>query len=60
MVEIMTENVTNNGYTRCRECSEVYECTKKSCPKCGTANNNSQLNENKSDFISEAVFNVID
>lgn len=54
------KNATNNGYTRCRNCSEVYESTKQSCPKCGTPTKSSQLNEDVEDVINEAVFNLLD
>lgn len=57
----MTKNVTNNGYTRCRECSHVYESTQKSCPKCGTKNEPVMLNEGILDEnYNEPVFNVLD
>jgi uncharacterized OB-fold protein len=59
----MAQNATNNGYTRCSECSHVYDSTQKSCPKCGTKNvripvelNEGILNES----YSEPVFNLLD
>ncbi len=58
---------TNNGYTRCPECSEVYSNSMKSCPKCGKLNSNYSVNEENSlsgdNFLAEnlgLVFNIID
>ena len=57
---------TNNGYTRCPECSEVYSNSLKSCPKCGKLNSNYSVNEGSSlegELLTEnlgLVFNIID
>ena len=42
------------NYTRCKECSHVYDATLIECPNCGAENT---VNE---DFINEAVFNILD
>ena len=54
---------TNNGYTRCNNCSEVYEVSKHTCPRCGAKNPAYTVNENTEEIISEnlgMVFNIID
>nr|DAT66140.1 MAG TPA: DNA-directed RNA polymerase [Caudoviricetes sp.] len=64
----MTKQATNNGYTRCSECAEVYDVSMKSCPKCGKANPAYSVSENKlsqdyDGLLDESlglVFNIID
>ena len=59
----MSKQPVNNGYTRCSECAEVYEVSKKSCPKCGKSNPASTVHESTEEIISESlgmVFNIID
>ena len=64
----MTTQPTNNGYTRCSECAEVYSTTMKSCPKCGKQNpaysvNEDNLSSRADEFLAEnlgLVFNIID
>lgn len=59
-------NASNNGYTRCNNCSTVYESTSQSCPKCGAKNTSTSptrtvVHEGK--FITESyepVFNILD
>ena len=64
----MTTQPTNNGYTRCSECAEVYSASMKSCPKCGKQNpaysvNEDNLSSGTDDFLAEnfgLIFNIID
>lgn len=61
----MEKQASNNGYTRCSECSEVYSSDLDKCPKCGKKNPASTLDESRihGDFIAEhmgMVFNIID
>ena len=64
----MSTQLTNNGYTRCSECAEVYSTTMKSCPKCGKQNpaysvNEDNLSSGANEFLAEnlgLVFNIID
>lgn len=59
-------NASNNGYTRCRECSTVYESTIQSCPKCGATNNCTAPTRtvvHEGQYITESyepVFNLLD
>jgi RNA polymerase subunit RPABC4/transcription elongation factor Spt4 len=57
----MSNNASANGYTRCHNCSEVYDVDKDSCPNCGTPNTTKVVNEGS--MISESVepvFNIND
>ena len=63
----MKQQPTNNGYTRCSECAEVYSASMKSCPKCGKLNPAYSVNEDNlssgGEFLAEnlgLVFNIID
>lgn len=62
----MDKQATNNGYTRCSECSEVYSSELPECPKCGKKNPSHVIDENSrihGNFIAEnmgMVFNIID
>lgn len=61
----MEKQASNNGYTRCSECSEVYSSDMESCPKCGKKNPSKVIDESsiQGEFIAETmgmVFNIID
>jgi rRNA maturation endonuclease Nob1 len=57
----MSKNASANGYTRCNECSEVYDIDKANCPNCGAPNTSKIVNEDA--MINEScepVFNIND
>lgn len=57
----MGDNVTNNDYTRCSECSTVYSNNQPVCPKCGKQRTTVNINTSfVSESIAEPVFNLLD
>ena len=55
----MTTQPTNNGYTRCSECAEVYSASMKSCPKCGKQNPAYSVNEENLSFLDHYEFDYV-
>lgn len=52
-----------SNYKRCTECQTVYEKSKKSCPNCGTLNEDFSIQEfdnSLCESASEPVFNILD